>query len=634
MTSPGSSRVSIIFDFETHLIAPGRLAPKPVVLAYQDGDKPVRLLPCAGPRVDGTAGPEMREWVKSRRSFLVGFNVAFDLAVAAQAWPALLPYIFKAYQEGRVIDVMINEILECIATGTLKFDPVTRKRPSFSLADTSERRLGVVRDDKGEDSWRLRYAELDGIPIKAWPPEAKEYPKRDVTTTRDLYYRQITQGLPATHAHQARAAWALHLMSMRGLRADGAAVDRLEHDLLERLQDAERQLVPVGLMEPGGKENQKAIRARVNEVYVRQGQSAPRTEPSSRFPDGQVKISADVLRQSGDAMLQLLADISEDQTEMGTWIPVLRQAVEAPINPRFNVLVESGRTSASKPNVQNPPRRNGVRQCIIPRPGYVFISVDYSIAELRALAQTLYDWYGASALRDAIVAGRDPHLDFAAQLVGVSYDEAIARRKAGDTGIKEARALAKAANFGFPGGLGAASFCDFARSGYGVILSEDFAKTLKADWMRAYPEMRQYFADIAERVDEGGGRFTYTVDRTGFVRGDVGFCDGCNHAFQHLVAHGVKAALFEVAYESYVDQESPLFGFRPSIFVHDEIIGEALEGQIHEMGERLAAIMCRELGKYLPDVPVTAEPAAMRRWDKNAETVRDAAGRLQVWEAT
>ena len=216
----------------------------------------------------------------------------------------------------------------------------------------------------------------------------------------------------------------------------------------------------------------------------------------------------------------------------------------------------------------------------------------------------------------------------AANILGMEYDDALLNKK--QPRVKEARQLAKAANFGFPGGLGAESFIEFAK-GYDVHLSLDAARNLKEQWLQTYPEMRQYFQHMGRLTEAGGGRAVITHPRTGFTRGGVGYCDGCNHNFQHLVARGAKEALFNVAEASYALPDSELYGFRPVLFLHDEIIGEAPEDRLNEMSNALCRVMVEALSKYCPDVPVLAEPAAMRRWYKGAELVlKD--GRIVPWE--
>jgi len=436
-----------------------------------------------------------------------------------------------------------------------------------------------------------------------------------------------------------RAAWALHCMAAWGVRTDGARVAPFRAELERRLASVRADLERVGFLRADGSKDTAAIKVRVLAAYQARDEAPPLTT------SGGVSIDKDALTLSLDDDLIKLANIASDAKELDTWIPVLERGTRLPINPWWNVLVDSGRTSCRAPNLQNPPRRSGVRECFVPRPGHVYVSVDWNAAELRALAQICVDWFGESRLADAFRKGFDPHLIMAASILGISVEDAHARRKAPE--IKAARQLAKVPNFGFPGGLGAASFVDYAWSAGVDLTPEDVrsapahvrrgaalehATQLKAIWLDTWPEMPAYLREIGRRADKDRERgFVYTMERTGFVRGGVGYTDGCNHGFQHLVAHAGKRALWRVHRESYADPRSPLFGFRPVLFVHDEIIGEAREDVAHEQGERLAAIMVEALAELCPDVPVSAEPALMRRWYKGAEAV-NVDGRLIPWE--
>ena len=120
--------------------------------------------------------------------------------------------------------------------------------------------------------------------------------------------------------------------------------------------------------------------------------------------------------------------------------------------------------------------------------------------------------------------------------------------------------------------------------------------------------------------------------RTGFVRGGVGYCDGANHFFQHLTAMGMKRALCRVTRECYDPTlRSPLFGCRVVACIHDELLLEAPEEVSSLAARRLSAVMVEEMKVFLPDVPVSAESALMRRWRKAAEPV-EKDGRLIPWE--
>ena len=625
----------LAFDFETYLIAPGRLAPPPVVMStcnMSTND--------AGSLWAPSDGLDLLELDLDLGNRLVGANAAYDLGVAVQARPSLLGPVLDALETDRIVDVQIVERLNLIARGWSSFHPPTgRANPGVSLAELVERHLGVKMTGKaGADAWRFRYHELDGVPLAAWPDEARDYARLDAVYTAAVWNAQ-GRILPATYGEQMRAAWALHCMGAWGIRTDGARVATFKAELERRLAAVRSDLTRVGFLRADGSKDTAKIKARVLAAYEARDEAPPRTA------SGDVSTDKDALALSLDDDLIKLANVASDAKELDTWVPVLERGTTLPINPWWNVLVDSGRTSCRAPNLQNPPRRSGVRECFVPRPGHMFVSVDWNAAELRALAQICLDWFGESRLADAFRKGLDPHLIMASSILGISVEDAHARRK--DPTIKAARQLAKVPNFGFPGGLGAASFVDYAWSAGVDLTPEDVrdapahvrrgaavehATQLKAIWLDTWPEMPGYLKQIGRWANKDRDRgFVYTMDRTGFVRGGVGYTDGCNHGFQHLVAHAGKRALWRVHVEAYDDPCSPLFGFRPSLFVHDEIIGEAREEVAHELGERLAAIMVEALAELCPDVPVSAEPALMRRWYKGAEAV-NVDGRLIPWE--
>lgn len=177
----------------------------------------------------------------------------------------------------------------------------------------------------------------------------------------------------------------------------------------------------------------------------------------------------DVLQESGDEELINLAEFLEDAKIPETYLPWLREGrlllgvddlqkhiwKNIPLTLKPNVLLETGRTSYNG-CVQLLPRKGGVRECIVARPGYVFCSVDYEAGELVTHAQSCIWLTGASALADALNAGLKVHNAFAASMMGISYEEFQRRLAEGDPICKAMRQAAKPGNFGFPGRMGAA----------------------------------------------------------------------------------------------------------------------------------------------------------------------------------
>ncbi len=339
---------------------------------------------------------------------------------------------------------------------------------------------------------------------------------------------------------------------------------------------------------------------------------------------GGIKTDKVTERDSGNPVLKTLADVSADKKLLSTYVPLLRKGLEyGKICPNWNVLVASGRTSCSRPNLQNQPRKPGVRECFVPKPGNVWIDVDYATAELRSLAQVCLEWFGYSDMADAIKAGQDLHLSFAAKMAGVPYDEAKELLKAGDKQIKRYRQLAKVANFGFPGGMGAGKMYESdQKSDYATGLTEEQFAELKQQWMDAFCEMKPYFkihGDMSSATDSWS---TYEQLYSGRLRGGVGYCDGCNTMFQGLTADGAKEALKLLTRDCYLNENSPLYGGRVVVFVHDEFMVEVPEERL-AMGavERVCELMVKGMEKYTPDVPAGADPAVLRRWRKDAPLI-------------
>ncbi len=266
-----------------------------------------------------------------------------------------------------------------------------------------------------------------------------------------------------------------------------------------------------------------------------------------------------------------------------------------------------------------------VRQCFIPRAGWVYIGSDYDTIELKALASVCLALVGHSEMAEALRRGEDLHVSFAANMLGISYAEALTRKNAGDNEIGEYRQLAKIANFGLSGGLGAATFVDYA-AGMGVTISLEKSKWLKDAWFKRWPEMKAYFDLVAKMVEENGG--TIVQLRSNRVRGGASFCAAANGFFQGLVSDGAKEALWKVAKECYVTKTSPLYGCRPVFFVHDEILIEAPFSvwgaeRTARAAERLTAVMIEAMAeRWIPDIPITSKPVITRRLYKGAEPVK------------
>jgi len=255
------------------------------------------------------------------------------------------------------------------------------------------------------------------------------------------------------------------------------------------------------------------------------------------------------------------------------------------VHPRYNSMVNTGRTSCSKPNFQQLPRAGDVRNMFKAKKGNTLIITDYSAIELATLSQVSYNKFGESVMGDKINDGADLHRYYASVLYSKDITDVT----------KDERQSAKAANFGFPGGLGIDTFIQFAR-GYSLNLTREEAQQMKDTWFEAFPEMKKYMKD------EVG--YVYTL--TGRKRGNTTYCAEKNTPFQGLAADGAKLALYNL------DKA----GFKVVGFVHDEIICEVLEQDAEKLVKDMEQIMIDSMKIVVPDVKIGVESQISERYCK------------------
>lgn len=651
------------FDTETELIGPGNLAPRMVCLSYETtyGNNPnewERNRSGAVLRRYDDALTPLYEALIDPECIIVGQNVAYDVAVVMRQFPQLLKLWFDAYREDRVADTMIREQLTLLAEGRFKGWPKkdgSWQRPRFDLDGLARKHLGWELD---KDTWRLRYAEFRNTPLEDWPDGAKHYALKDAEATLGVFIQQERyleslggSELISNQFFQTHAALGLHLIACRGIMTDPAKVLKFQQATEAEFEDLEAELIDVGLVKPGGVRDTKAAKALMEAVCEAEGIPVKKTDK------GGVCLDADACEESGDHFLMSYAYYSVLKSAISKDIPMLLAGCKHPIQTSFG-LAESGRTtsrsnkelnSAGTGNMQNLRRgarqrkgeskedyearkeRSGdIRSCFVPRKGFVFAQADYEGLELHTLAEVCYHLFGFSCLGEMLNKGIDPHLKIAARILKISYEEALRRKEAKDPDVDNARQTGKVANFGFPGGLGPKKLVLFARKSYGVVITEDFARELKALWLAEFPEMGLFFDHVAS-LDSGIVIQIYSNR----IRGGCRFTSACNTYFQGLGSDATKAALIELTRACYYDEDSVLYGSRIVAFIHDEFILEVPEDPewADACAHELSRIMCEAANKFLPHCPVEAPPLLMRYWSKQAKALKNAEGLLIAWPA-
>lgn len=644
---------ALAFDLETALIRSGVLAPEIACLSWAESPDAKGLL------VDLPAIRKFIEAALQGGAVLVGANVAYDFGCLLAEWPDLLPLVWAKYERGEVRDVLIRQTLTAIAEGRLR-DGELLARNGLRMTDgkgrmTSRYSLDVCVKEvlgrtnaKENDSYRLRYGELIGVPLAQWPPEARQYPVDDALNTLLVHLGQTDEhGKDA--AAQTHTALCLHLASMWGIRTDPERVGALKGRLAATLKSEKAWAIEAKLVRPDGTKDMTAIREAVGRAY---GGHPPTTDK------GGVSTSRETLAESGDATLERFSEISKTE-KLLTYIPSLEEASKVPLNVRCNVLLATGRASYEGV-IQLLPRKGGVRECFKARG--VFSSVDYAAIELSALAQVCLNMGIESKLADAINAGMDPHSILGARLAGVSYEEFVKGRKTNPE-FKELRQASKSANFGYPGMMGPPKFVEAQRKA-GASVCEWFhgtlfgacgerkvtryrdrelqaplcyrcieeASKLRDFYVKTWSEVPVYWRMISQALNTTDALDQFVSGRT---RGGLEGPSAANTLFQGLAADGAKLAVRRLTHAMYLDRKSPLYGSRLCVFAHDETIIDIPDlgvDHVDAAAREQARIMVEAMKVYIPDVAVTAEPALMRHWTKEADKKTDDKGRLIPWD--
>ena len=648
------------FDAETHLITDHDLAPQPVCWSFSGtgahkGNKVIAH--CEHAKENWRAF-----WMTLLRKddiTLVAHNLPFDALLLHVHYGVPINVITDAIEAGTLRDTMIREKLIAIALGSsvTEYDVRTGYRVRYGLDALVKTYLkeDISESKSDPDSWRLRYSELDGIPASQYPKPALRYSLLDSVYALKVFARQIADNsatpfgrlqdperptLIRDEIPQTRCQWNLHCAAALA----GPYIDQTEAEAFTTYHKAEADkgqqgVVDLGLVvwnknkypklgppkspERGGWSKKEAlIRNAVEADYV------DNNVPQSLWEytdSGKISIKGDVLRACFDPALRAYGDSMGSLKMLDSFVKPLQKAGNGRLTSSPNAIVNTGRTSWAKPNMQQPPKKGGWRECFVPAPGKVYGAIDYSAIEMAGLAQVLAEKFGNKLMLSAINDGMDLHIVFGSKIVNMSYNEALAiyydQSDPLHSLVATARQAAKPFNFGRAGGMGAATFLSTLDEDVKVALqtidpNEDLV-TIVSNLLKLWDDTwdaHAYFRDVGKRVRLNDGAFWYRHPISGRIRGRIGYCDGCNIQFQGRVADGFKLAIAKL--QRWIHDGAPCAMWNA---IHDEVLFEGEEESATEWAHEASRIMCDGMQQFVPDVKVEADPALMRRWMKGAE---------------
>src|SRR5690606_1086930 len=134
-------------------------------------------------------------------------------------------------------------------------------------------------------------------------------------------------------------------------------------------------------------------------------------------------------------------------------------------------------------------------------------------------------------------------------------------------------------------------------------------------FMRAWCEMPLYFDHMGRLTAEGPAVFTQFYSER--ERGDCYFTRLCNTPFQGLAADGAKRAGQLLVKHAYRVPSSPMFGTRPSGFIHDEYLVNSRREQAEAALPEVERLMVLGMQRFIPDVKIKAPGKILyERWGK------------------
>lgn len=640
--------MNIAIDFETFLIGNGSVFPKPVCLSAYDGKQTFLL-----------NREETCEFLKNHlnKDLLIAHNAVYECGVIVTHFPELASQVFDALDNDLIYCTKINEALW----------NVQREKSIYklTLADLVQHYFNVdISDTKTDpDAWRLRYSELDNIPISQWPKKAVDYAIDDSIWAYKVYKRQlgINQNLAL------KSAVYLNLMGAQGFAIDQDRVEILEQEIWEYLTPRYEFLVERGFCDYIPKQKQPRKQVKKLKEYVESlGVDLMYTDKGATATSGEALAS--YLTQRPDDVLKAFSELSKYEKILTSYVSHLKGSDK--IYSQYGTTLNTGRTSSSgsslfnSVNIQNQPRevKNvtwDIRNCYIPRDGFKICSIDYSGLELCSAAHQLYSTLGWSYMREALNEGDKPtdmHSKLAAKIKGISYEEFMKNKSE----YKDARQKAKPINLGFPGGIGYDTmrhlmWRDGIQTKFQILekakrkqdlyyyltnlaapdirikrltkdefaLVQDELVMLKRFIFDLYPDLEQFLKETHNKFLNGKIRHVknefgewedepmYKYSTHGFTRDFCTYTALCNgYLMQTPSAVGAQKAVNKIMRTFYDNPD--IF---PQAFIHDEIVFEIRESRI-DLVDQAANIMINEMQTILSSVRIAVEASMSDYWQK------------------
>ncbi len=423
-------------------------------LMVSTDDKNLTVFEIGNDLTFGQIAEKLRDYLESKSSGLIGYG---------------LKKLIKAllYE-----DIEAGPVRHDVKIGAFLIDPLSRTQSLNSLAQKS----------LGYSGPELVFVAPDEMELKA---------PKIVSAIWALYKNQVDElnDLPEIAKLAREIEWpmisVLANMEYNGIKLDTKYLNKMSIELGEMISDLEQSVY--GLAE---KKFNIASPKQLGEVLF-VALDLP-TEGIKRKKTG-YSTAASELKKLLDKhqIIKQILNYRELTKLKSTYVDTLPEQVDenSRVHTTFSLTTTAtGRLSSSDPNLQNIPVRSElgrkIREAFIADKGKVFISADYSQAELRVAAILADD----SDMVEAFNKDVDIHTQTAAQMFSIDEESVT----------KEQRYSAKAVNFGIMYGQGVHGLSE----GTGMEFHE--AKDFIERYFEIRPKLKSYLASVEKQAKTDG----------------------------------------------------------------------------------------------------------------------------------
>ena len=652
------------FDFETHLINKEYPYPKPVCLSSFNGWNKKLVI-------------DMEDMEDHLKTILdtqsVAHNATFECGVIYNWFPNLRDKLKETLKEGRIF---CTQLMQQTLNAKLE-KPLGRTSLDILVKNYFD--TDISSEKKSEDSWRLRYSELEGVPLDQWPKEAKDYSIMDSVWTYKLYQELKQNKISCSRAMEA--SFYLNMIGKTGIKINQDRVNQLESEIYNLLEPKYKYLIDKGFCSDIGtrrpKKNMKIFRE-----YINKHIKTPIISPK-----GTIKTDLESLSyyytESEDEVFKYFQELNDYDKVLTAFVSRLKG--NSYIYTDYSTTKSTGRTSSftsklyPSVNIQQMPRRvpnvtYDVRNCFVPREGYKMVSIDYSGLELASAATQLQKTFNRSAMLDMLNSGTQPvdlHSMLAAKIMSlkgenVSYSHFVDNKKLSK--YANMRQLCKAINLGFPGGIGYDNmrkilFKGGTKTKYGVLTTSRYRNTLmpnyyslkfeepnirikqtakdeyalvydelvglKKNMFQIYPELESFLTKSHKHSMTGATKWMkddfgeweeepmYKYKVSDFERDWCTYTAYCNgYLMQTPSAIGATNTAIQLG-RKYLNHPN----VNLLAFIHDEFLFEIKDigDNVLNITRDIAQIMINEMQKVLKGVRIAVEYNIMDYWSKESD---------------